>query len=138
MTALHWIPRDDALAPGGAVATGATVAGVLAQLRARPAEALAPLSAVAARGLLVVLGPAQALPWSDGVRYCAAEPSAPMLWLPTHMAPGLPADLVQANLARRMAQWPALLWHEPEQLLPLDGAMDLTPALLGWLHEECL
>lgn len=138
MAVLPWAARADALPPGGVVAAGSVIPAVLAQLRARPAEALASLSAVAARHLLVVLGPKDALPWADGVRYCAADPSAPMLWLPTHMAPGLPPELVQASLAKRTPQWPALLWHAPEQLLPLERAASVTPALLDWLEQECL
>jgi hypothetical protein len=138
MTVLDWIARADALPPGGVVATGAVIAAVLARLQALPPDGLASLSAVAARDFLVILGPAAALPWADGVRYCAAEPLAPMLWLPTHVAPALPADLVQASLARRTPQWPALLWHEPEQLLSLDRATALAPPMLDWLREACL
>jgi hypothetical protein len=137
MRVLDWSVREEALEPAGLVAAGGSVArAVLATLRAGDTARLRSLSAVATRDMLVLLGPATALPWVDGVRYCAPDPCAPGLWLPTHLAPGLPPDLVQSNLMRRTGGGPLLLWHEPEQVLPLDGALALNGPVLDWLAVE--
>lgn len=137
MSVLGWTAREAALAPSGLVATGAATSLLLASLGRREPAELARLSVVATRSLLVVLGANELLPWIDGVRYCAPAPAGPQLWLPTHLAPGLPVDLLQANLVARAGRSPVLLWNEPELLLPLDQAMPLTPALLDWLSQEC-
>lgn len=137
MSVLAWTAREAALAPSGLVCTGAATPQLLASLGRRAPAELARLSAVATRSLLVVLGANELLPWIDGVRYCAPAPAAPQLWLPTHLVPGLPADLLQANLVARAGRSPVLLWNEPEMLLPLDQATALTPALLDWLSQEC-
>ncbi|NVD71840.1 hypothetical protein D0T25_13265 [Duganella sp. BJB488] len=137
MSVLAWTAREAALAPQGLVSTGAATPRLLAALARREPAELARLSAVATRSLLIVLGANELLPWIDGVRYCAPEPAAPQLWLPTHLAPGLPMDLLQSNLVARAGRSPVLLWNEPELLLPLDQAMALTPALLDWLSREC-
>ncbi|MES3025186.1 MAG: hypothetical protein V4857_26730 [Pseudomonadota bacterium] len=122
--------------PGGLVAAGAVARRVLLALRGYTDEHLQSLSMVATRDLLVVLGANDALPWVDGVRYCAPDPLARGLWLPTHQAPQLPLDLVQANLVARGARIPMLLWNEPEQVLPLDAPTVLNQAVLAWLERE--
>lgn len=134
---LHWQPAGAAAvpAPAGLVAGGALAREVLAVLRARDAAHNAGLSVVASRDMLVVLGPAARLPWRDGVRYCAPDPAVTMLWLPTDTVPGLPADLVLANLAARGARVPFLLWDAPEQVLPLDEPVPLDDACFAWLME---
>lgn len=136
MPVMAWQPRHAALTPAGLVAPTALAPALLALLRRREATSLAALSVVATRDLLVLLGAADALPWLDGARYCAPDPQARNLWTSTHLAPALPADLVQINLIDRAASSPVLLWHAPEQLLPLAGAQPLTPSLLDWLVEE--
>ncbi len=133
MPVMAWQTRPAALMPAGLVAPGALTPALLALLRARDAKALAALSVVATRDLVVLLGADEALPWIDGARYCAPDPEARNLWTPTHLAPRLPVDLVQTALLERAGSSPVLLWHEPEQLLPLAGARPLTPSLLDWL-----
>jgi MoxR-vWA-beta-propeller ternary system domain bpX5 len=133
MPVMAWQPRAVALTPAGLVAPASLAPALLALLRRRKATLLAALSVVATRDLLVLLGAADALPWLDGVRYCAPDPQAGNLWTPTHLMPSLPVDLVQTSLIERAASSPVLLWHAPEQLLPLAGAPALTPSLLDWL-----
>jgi hypothetical protein len=58
-------------------------------------ERLAPLAAGAGPELLVVAGPAHALPWVDGLVFLGTDEDAPRLRLPTALAPSLPADLLQ-------------------------------------------
>jgi len=133
---LGWQPAGEAVPqPAGLVACGALARALLARLREREATERAGLTIVATRDMLVLLGPADRLPWLDGVRYCAPHADAPMLWLPTDAVPGLPADLVLANLAARGARLPFLLWDAPEQVLPLDQPIALDDACLTWLAQ---
>ncbi|PHV04346.1 hypothetical protein CSQ96_26455 [Janthinobacterium sp. BJB412] len=136
MPVMAWQARPTALTPAGLVAPGALAPALLTLLRQREAKQLSALSVLATRDLLVLLGANDALPWIDGARYCAPDPDARNLWTPTHLAPALPSDLVQANLLERAGSSPVLLWHAPEQLLPLAGAQALTPSLLDWLARE--
>jgi hypothetical protein len=50
--------------------------------------------------------------------------------------PNLPADLLHAAVAARVADHPVLLWNDPEQILPLDRPAAVTMALLDWLERE--
>lgn len=134
MQAMAWQARATALAPAGMVVPAALATTLLARLRT--GKPLPALSAVATRDLLVLLGANDALPWVDGARYCAPHPQAPNLWMPTHLEPALPVDLVQTNLLARAGSSAVLLWHAPELLLPLAAAQALTPSLLDWLAGE--
>ncbi len=136
MTALDWQPRGTVPAPAGMVVPARQAGAVIALLGQRSDQRLRQLAAVATRDLLVILGPEEELPWLDGVRYCAADPLAPDLWLPTHTAPALPLDLLQAALLRRADSRPLLLWHAPEHLLPLAAPLTLSGAALAWLDAQ--
>ena len=137
MSPLQWKEREArAPDPAGLVACGPVAQCVLDVLRGRSAEQLQAMSVVATRDMLVVMGSAAALPWVDGVRYCAPDGVQRMLWLPTHSVPALPLDLVLSNLIARGARVPFLLWNEPEQLLPLDQSTPLNHARLAWLERE--
>jgi hypothetical protein len=133
---LDWQERAPALAPAGLVAAGRQARALLLQLQQRDDAGLKGLSLVATRDMLVLLGEAGQLPWLDGVRYCAPDPEAPALWLPTWLRPALPSDLVHAALHRRAAHGRLLLWPTPEHLLPLDGALPIDQPLLAWLAQE--
>ena len=135
MPVMAWQTRATALVPAGMVAPATLAPALLALLQSCGIQQLQARSVVATRDLLVLLGANQALPWVDGARYCAPDPHAPNLWTPTHLAPVLPADLVQTRLIERAASSPVLLWHAPELLLPLAGAQALTPSLLDWLAQ---
>ena len=136
MPVMAWQTRPAALTPAGLVAPAVLASPLLSLLRLWEAKQLSTLSVVATRDLIVLLGANDGLPWIDGARYCAPDPDAGNLWTPTHLAPALPTDLVQANLIERADSSPLLLWHAPEQLLPLAGAQALTPSLLHWLTQE--
>jgi hypothetical protein len=138
MPVVAWQVRSSALTPAGMVVAGGLLPTLLAQLRQCNDVQLQALSVVATRDLLVLLGANEVLPWIDGARYCAASPQAPNLWQPTHLEPQWPVDLLQSNLIGRAGSSPVLLWHAPEQLLPLAGAQALTPSLLDWLAGQLL
>jgi hypothetical protein len=133
---LSWCARGGRGEPAGVVAQGATVRRLIAHLRTEANAPLASLSAVAVRDFLLVMGRGDTLPWVDGVQYCAPEPGAPSLWLPMLTAPSVSPDLLQAALGARLKQSPLLLWHEPEQILPLDRPMALSQSVLDWLDGQ--
>lgn len=137
MTVLAWERRPQALAPAGMVTAGEVTQRLLVQLRLASEEALARLSVVATRDLLVLIGAIDDLPWIDGARYCAPDPQVQDLWLPTTLAPALPLDLVRRSAAARVGEHTVLLWNEPEQLLPLHQPRSLTPVLVEWIAGEC-
>jgi hypothetical protein len=136
MQTLTWAPRALACEPAGVVAQGAVARRLMARLHGQPEESLASLAMVAAKDLLVLMGRAEQLPWVDGVRYCAPDPAAPNLWLPTLAAPTLSPDLLQSTLAARVKRAPVLLWDAPEQIMPLDRPTALNASLLEWLMRE--
>lgn len=136
MQTLAWHPRMDAAPAAGLVATGAARPALLRALLRRDADGLRGLSAAATRDLLVVLGPTALLPWVDRVHYCAPAPDVPGLWLPTRLAPDAPAELLHGALQRRCGHAALLLWHDPELVLGLDGALPVTPPVLDWLEGE--
>lgn len=137
MQILDWLVRDDAApTPTGLVATGSVAQRLLEHLNALPENDLYLFSVVATRDLLLLIGPSDKLPWIDGVRYCAPDPVAWSLWLPTHTHPQTPIDLVQSAVTARVKRMPVLLWHDPEMILPIDQANILTPPLLDWLMRE--
>jgi hypothetical protein len=133
---LSWRERSGHGEPTGLVAQGEIARRVIARLKDGLDVPLAAFSVVAARGFLLLIGRADALPWVDGVQYCAPDPSAPSLWLPMLAAPAISTDLLQTALTVRLKQSPLLLWHEPEQILPLDRPITLTASLLDWLDKE--
>ncbi len=136
MSAVVWQQRPIALTPAGLVASRALAPALLSLVSTYDAKQMSTLSIVATRGLVVLLGSNDVLPWIDGGRYCAPDLDARNLWTPTHMVPALPTDLVQTNLIERAGSSPVLLWHAPEQLLPLAGAQVLTESLCAWLAQE--
>jgi hypothetical protein len=135
-----WCERTPGLAPAGLVAAGPSMGALLRALRQRNTDnlrdSLRALTLVATRELLVLLGPAERLPWVDGVGYCAPAPGVPGLWLPTRLAPDMPAELLHAGLQRRTGHAAMLLWNAPEMVLGLDDALPLQPAVLDWLERE--
>jgi hypothetical protein len=131
--AMQWFVQEPALAPEGAVACGQAAHDLLRQLQSRSKEERNGLRFVATADMLVLLGDAGQLPWVDGIRYCAASPVAPMLWLPTLLRPSLPADLLQHRLLHEAGRGPVLLWPEPACFMPLDTAAPLDEAAMLWL-----
>jgi hypothetical protein len=111
--AVAWRPREPPLASCAVVAFGAA-AVALAERAAARGE---PLSATAGGDALVLLGPAEALPWVDGAVYLGREHG---LLVPTTLAPTVPGDLLARALHQRLAPGPLAL-------VPRDGAVALLP-----------
>lgn len=126
-----WRPIAEARAPQAAVCCGNVARRLLERLSGLPSERRERLSATAAPDWLIVLGPTEALPWTDGVRYAAPHPQAPALWLPTHAEPAVSIDLVWRSLEQRHGRTPLLLWPEPAVVLPLDRPLLASDDLLA-------
>jgi hypothetical protein len=136
MPTLFWRERSDTPTPAGLVAAGAAAHATVRALARRDTAELTGLTVIVASGQLILFGRADRLPWVEGVRYCAPAPDAPGLWLPTWLAPDLPADLVHASLQRRTGHAALLLWTEPDFVLPLNDALPVDAAVLAWLDKE--
>ncbi|MEP6503244.1 MAG: hypothetical protein ABJD97_07945 [Betaproteobacteria bacterium] len=134
--AWRWSPVAEAPAPRAAVGHGPAASRLLARLRALPAQRRALLTATAAADWLVVLGPADELPWAEGVRYAAPCPSCPALWLPTHCRPDVASDLLGRALERHHGRSPLLLWPDPAAALPLDRQLPADDALVATLARR--
>lgn len=120
--AIAFRPRARPLAPVAAAARGAVAHALAKRLLERDDEALAALRGAAARGLVIVLGEGEALPWVDGIVYLGHDPAAPSLLLPTALEPDVPAPLFErAVLARGLAA-PVAVLIDPRALISVAGA----------------
>ncbi|UFH50810.1 bpX5 domain-containing protein [Pseudomonas sp. KNUC1026] len=133
----QWQARQEAALPQAAVAWGEAAVRLFERLEQMAEAHAARLQATANRDVLVVTGPAEALPWVDGVEYACAEAAAPGLWLPTSWAPDVPLDLLGQALLARFSRAPLLLWHAPAVVVPLDRCLPVTAQHLqrikdGW------
>lgn len=132
---LAWVPRATPLEPRAVAATGDTVHALRRRLLALDDASLAELRGVAAPGLLVVIGDAATLPWVDGVEYLGRDADAPLLLIPTALAPSVPvaaleaAVLARLRAARRAAEPVAIV--RPSHLVPCGAAGPIDRARLA-------
>lgn len=122
--AIAWRPRAVPLVARAVVARGAAAGRLARRLLRLDDDALAALTAVAGGGALAVLGAADALPWVDGVVYLGRDDDAPLLLVPTALAPSVPVALLARALATRCT--PA-----PIGVIAGDGAAAALVALGG-------
>lgn len=134
---MTWRPRLTPLAPVGVAARG-TAATSLAQRLLRDPDSLSHYQAVAARGLLVVLGAEQWLPWVDGVVYLGHDLETPSLLFPTTLEPSVPAALLERSLAMAHSlRGPCALLLDPSVIVPLSEARTVVQSSLSkWLEAE--
>lgn len=119
--------------PLGVAAVGAAAHRLLAAFDAAPREGL---QATANASVLVLTGPAEKLPWANGVLYIAPRPEAPTLWLPTTRRPRIALDLLERALTRRHQRPPLLMLPEPAQLVPLSRLLPLSPDLAARIRAR--
>ena len=134
---VRWLPRREPLAPVGAAARGEAAARLARRLLEEDDDSLAALRGVGGRGVLVVLGAAERLPWVEGVTYLGRDAQAPALLLPTALEPSAPAALVGHALAARFPRlMPCALLTAPAALVPVAEARPVArETLLKWLGE---
>ena len=139
MIPVTWNTRWPALEPCAAVGEGEVAAVLARRLLLVPDDALGKLSGVAGRGLIVVLGPADELPWVDGVLYLGRPPDAPLLLLPTHQSPSVPAVVLQDALLARAGGDGTMIVALPasRRWVRLDRAEPIARSSLEqWLRQE--
>lgn len=119
---LSWSLRETPLRVEGVTATGAAAAALARKLLKRDVSAL---SGVRWGDRLVLLGPADCLPWCDGALYLGR---LDQLYLPTLLQPSLPVSWLCAALRRHCPGPWALL---PDNAgIGLSRASALAPQLL--------
>lgn len=125
-----WTPRMPAAPP--LAASGLYVHRHLA--RHWLTATLPPLEAVFTADGLVLMGPVEQLPWTDGVAYLGRDVAEPRLYLPTTLAPSVPAEWLASALARQHGLRPPFAITESGTVIPLAGARMLdAAALTRWL-----
>lgn len=134
---IRWLPRQEPLAPLGAAALGAAAARLARRLLEEDDDSLAELRGVGGRGLLVVLGAAERLPWVEGLTYLGRDGQAPALLLPTALEPSAPAALLERAFAARFPTLlPCAVVTGPALLVPVAEARPVArDTLLKWLGE---
>ncbi len=127
---VRWRRREPPLLPTGVLARGPALLQLVRRLRERDDDGLALLRAVVGSDVLVVLGPPDLLPWSDGARYLGRDPAAPSLLLPTTLEPEVPVALLERALLRsfRDAAPPLAVLPEIARVLALGPARALSAA----------
>lgn len=116
-----WRVRESPLEPAAVAATGDAASGLARRLLELSDEDLRRLRGVGGPDLIVVLGAAEALPWSPGVRYLGAVEGKHPLYLPTTYEPDVPLELFEAAVKR---QFPTA--HYPLAILPDPGIVAST------------
>jgi hypothetical protein len=122
------------------VAATSGAARALAERLLRLADAdLEALRGVAGARLLLIAGPAERLPWADGVEYLGRDAAASSLLLPTCHEPLVPLDLLQRALLHRLtaAATPVAVLLRPPLLVPAGSARPVErQALRSWLASQ--
>ncbi|HZB43920.1 MAG TPA: hypothetical protein VE360_01680 [Pyrinomonadaceae bacterium] len=132
---VEWRPRREPLAPIGAAARGAAAARLAHRLLETDDDSLAELRGVCGRGVLVILGAAERLPWVEGITYLGRDEQAPALLMPTALEPSAPTPLLaRAFAARFPSLLPCAVLTGPAALVPVAEARAVArEALLKWL-----
>ena len=141
-----FVPREPPLVPAAAVAVG-PAARRLCQRLLEDDSRLAELRGLGGSDLLLVLGDADSLPWSDGIAYLGHDPAAPRLLLPTALRPDVPLDLFERALLRHgqsgarerqplAAGGPLAVLASPRRLVQVGLARRIErPLLERWLSR---
>ena len=132
---VEWRPRREPLAPIGAAARGPAAARLAQRLLDEDDDVLAELKGVGGRGVLVILGAAERLPWVEGITYLGRDEQAPALLMPTALEPSAPSPLLaRAFAARFPGLLPCAVLTGPAALVPVAEARAVArETLLKWL-----
>ncbi|KRA21134.1 MULTISPECIES: hypothetical protein [unclassified Lysobacter] len=127
-----WRDEPDPPQPQGVIGIGSVARHLLTIVERLAQGGDTGLMATANDDVLILTGPAQLLPWADGVQYIAPHDEATALWLPVAERPAIPIDLLEQAIRRKHPRMPMLLLREPGQLVPLTR---LLPADAGLLRQ---
>lgn len=135
---VSFVPRRLPLSPVAAAGIGPVARRLGARLLELETAHLHRLRGVAGKGLLVILGEAESLPWVDGIAYLGRDPEAPRLLLPTALAPDAPAALLEKALFQRLREptAPLAVLASPRRIVPVSSALPVDRASLErWLSR---
>lgn len=139
LLSIQWTAREPPLAPLAVAAAGPLALRLAERVLQYEDDALVRLSGVSGAGLLLLLGDAERLPWTDGAIYLGRDPEAPSLLLPTTLAPAVPASLVERAIALRFPALvaPVALLPQLSMLASAAAARSVDRAVLtGWLQGQ--
>lgn len=135
-----WVDREPPLVPCAVAASGDTAHRLAERLLQLDRAISSRLYGVAGPTTLLVLGEEAHLPWVDGVLYLGRDPAAPLLLLPTHIQPLVPAaNLLERALRKHFDQLAPPLAVLPQTMTILSGhgALQLLPNKIeAWLEER--
>jgi hypothetical protein len=134
-------PRAEPLTPSAVLGLGPSALSLGSRLLELSDAHLQRLRGVAGEQLLLVLGAAEDLPWSDGVIYLGREPDAPELLLPCALAAEVPAPLLSRALSAHVAAAgigpPLAVSLEPPLVVSTEAAQQLSrEALAAWRQGQ--
>lgn len=138
MLSVGQVPRAAPLTPSAVLAVGESARTLARRLRDFSDAQLARLRGVGGSDVLVVLGAADDLPWSDGAAYLGSEPSAPELYLACASEPDVPAPLLLRALLRHFQpappSVPLVVSFQPQLVISVAAAQRLSrERIAAWL-----
>jgi len=135
--AVAWRDRAAPLVPAAVLGLGPVASALGDRLDRMSDDELTKLEGAAGREALVVLGPADRLPWVEGAVYLGRDPQAPTLLLPTAIEPHVHPALLEAAVARQFAG-PGLVAvvADPPRLVRVEAARALDRRRLAALRSE--
>jgi hypothetical protein len=128
------------LTPSAVIGVGESARALALRHRDFSDAQLARLRGVGGSGVLVVLGAADDLPWSDGAAYLGSEPSAPELYLACASEPDVPAPLLLRALLRHFQpvppSVPIVVSIQPQLVISVTAAQRLSrERIAAWLEN---
>lgn len=76
--------------------------------------------------VILLLGEQHNLPWLPESLYLGKDERAPHLWLPTHVEPSVPIDLLDKAIAAQFGEKQFALSPENKQLIAMDTLSSLA------------
>jgi hypothetical protein len=129
-----WKPRLVPLPPCALACRNDAAYRLAAKLVSRDDGYLARLKGVGKPDLLVLLGHADDLPWTDGAHYFGIDPDAPYLLIPTHREPSVNIQIIEKAILKKRKKEHYILSPRYRCLIPTGAARTLDRASLNhWL-----